>query len=107
MKKYIYFNTEKKDAKNESEKRLFKLMNNSTYGKAMENLRKRINVRLANIAKEFLKYVSKPTFISQKIVSKDFAATHETCYNKPIYVEFTVLELSIYLMYEYILNVYT
>ena len=63
------------------------------------------NTEIANIAKEFLKYVSKPTFISQKIVSEDFAATHETCYNKPIYVEFTVLELSIYLMYEYILNV--
>ena len=67
MKKYIDFNTEKnKNAKNEFEKSLFKLMNNSAYIKTMENLRKRINVRLVNNAKDYLKYVSKPTFISQK-----------------------------------------
>ena len=67
MKKYIDFNTEKdKNAKNEFEKSLFKLMNNSAYSKTMENLRKRINVRLVNNAKDYLKYVSKPTFISQK-----------------------------------------
>ena len=43
-------------------------MNNSAYGKTMENLRKRINVGLVNNAKDYLKYVSKPTFISQKIL---------------------------------------
>ena len=67
MKKYTDFNTKKrKNAKNEFEKSLFKLMNNSAYSKTMENLRKRINVRLVNNAKDYLKYVSKPTFISQK-----------------------------------------
>ena len=46
MKKYIDFNTEKrKNAKSELEKSIFKLMKNSTYGKAMEDLRKRINGR--------------------------------------------------------------
>ena len=78
MKKYIDFNTEKiKSAKNEFEKSLYKLMNNSGYGKAMENLRKRINVRLINNAKDYLKYVSKPTFISQKSFSENFASIHE------------------------------
>ena len=52
-------------------------MNNSAYGKIMKNLRKRINVRLVNNAKDHLKYVSKQTFISQKIFNKNFAAIHE------------------------------
>ena len=49
MKKYINFNTEKrKNAANNFNKDLLKLMINSVYGKTMENLRKRINVRLVN-----------------------------------------------------------
>ena len=43
---------------------LFELMNISVYGKAMANLRKRINVTLVNNAKDYKKYVSKPSFIS-------------------------------------------
>ena len=54
MKKYIDFNTEKRmNAANDFEKDFFKLMINSVYGKTMENLRKRINVRLINNAKDF------------------------------------------------------
>ena len=62
MKKYIDFNTKKgMNANNDFEKDFFKLMINSFYGKTMENLRRRINVRLVNNAKDFLKYTSKPT----------------------------------------------
>ena len=94
MKKYIDFLTEKrKNTKNESEKSLFNLMNNSAYGKTMENLRKRMNVRLVNNAKDYLKYVSKPAFISQKVFSEDFAVIHKIksvlVLNKSIYVGFT------------------
>ena len=39
-------------------------MFNSVYGKAMENLKKRINIRLVNNAKDYKKYVSKPSFVS-------------------------------------------
>ena len=54
MKKYIDFNTEKRmNAANDFEKDFFKLMINSIYGKTMENLRKRINVRLVNNEKDF------------------------------------------------------
>ena len=52
-------------------------MNNSVYGKNMEELRKRINARLVNNAKDYTKYTSKPSFVSQKIFSKKIAAIHE------------------------------
>ena len=62
MKKYIDFNTEKRtNAANDFEKDFFKLMINSVYGKTIENLRKRINVRLVNNAEDFFKSTSKPT----------------------------------------------
>ena len=68
MKKYIDFNTEKiKNATNHFEKDFFKLMINSVYGKTIENLRKRINVRLVNYAKDFLKYTSTPTYVNHKL----------------------------------------
>ena len=48
-------------------------MINSVYDKTMENLRKRISVRVVNIEKDYLKQVSKPTFISRKIFDKNYA----------------------------------
>ena len=71
IKKYTNFNTEKrKNATNDFDKDFLKLMINSVYGKAMENLRKRINVIFVNNEKDFLKYTSKPTYITHKIFSK-------------------------------------
>ena len=73
LKKYIDFNTDKrKNAANDFEARFFKLMVNSIYGKTMENLRKRIDVELINNAKNYVKCVSRPNFISQKIFGKNF-----------------------------------
>ena len=83
-------------------------MNNSVYGKTMGNLRKRINVRLIVSAKDYKKYVNKPSFVSQKIFSESFVALHETkpvlTLNKPIYVGFSILDLSKYLMYDFNYN---
>ena len=80
-------------------------MINSVYGKTMENLRKRINVRLINNAEDFLKYSSKPTYVTHKIFGKDYAAIHEIkpllILNKPIYVGFSVLDLSKWKMYDF------
>ena len=53
-------------------------MNNSTFGKTMENLRKIINFRLVKNAKDYKKYVSKPSFVSQELFSKNFVANHES-----------------------------
>ena len=74
----------------------------------MENLRKRINVRIINNSKHFLKYTSRPTYITHKIFGKDDAAIHEIkpilILNKPVYVGFTVLELSKRKMYDFHYN---
>ena len=91
MEKYIDFDTEKRtNAANSFEKNSFKLIINSVYGKTMENLRKRISVRLANNEKDFLKYTSKPTHITHKIFNKNYAALHEIKpvlrLTKPIYI---------------------
>ena len=70
----------------------------------MENLRKRINVRLVNNAKNYKKYVSKPSFVSQEIFSENFVAIHVIKpvlkLDKTIYVGFSILELSKYFMYD-------
>ena len=89
MKKYIDFNTEKRtNPVNSFERYFFKLIINSVYGKAVENLRKRINVRLVNKEKDFLKYISRPTHIIHKIFGKNYAAIYEIkpvlTLNKPI-----------------------
>ena len=109
MKNYIDFNTEKKTkVTSKFEKKFFKLMINSVYDKTIENLRKRINIRLVNNEKKFFKYTSKPTHITQKIFDKNYAAIHEIkpilTLNKPIYVGFTVLELRKWLMYDFHYN---
>ena len=52
-------------------------MTNSVYGKTMENLGKRINVRLVNNTQDFLKCTGNPTYIFLKIFGKDYAAIHE------------------------------
>ena len=71
VKKYIDFNTEKRmNAANDFEKDFFKLMINSVYGKTMENLRKRINVRLVNNAKDFLNIIASPHTLLIKFLVK-------------------------------------
>ena len=53
-------------------------LNNSTFGKKMENLRKIINIGLVNNAGDYKKYVSQPSFVSQKIFSKTLGGTERT-----------------------------
>ena len=99
VKSYIDFNTEsRKKATNEADKNLFKLWNNAVYGKIMENLRKRIKIRITKTPKDFLKYASRPTYIGHNIFSENLVVIYENkellILNKPIYVACTLLELS-------------
>ena len=71
----------------------------------MENLRERIKIELVNNAKNYKKYVNKPSFVSQKIFDKSFVAIHQVklalTLNKPIYVRFSILDISKLLTYEF------
>ena len=86
LKKYVDFNTEKrKKSPDEFSKNMYKLLNNCIYGKSIENIRQRINVKLINDKKSYLKCVNKPNFISQKIYDRNFVAVH--CAEKSINTE--------------------
>ena len=109
LRQYIDFNTEKrKNAKNSFEKDFFKLMNNSVFGKTMENLRKRVDVRLVTDENKFLKLVSKPSYVSSKIFNEDLVAVHKIketlTLNRPAYVGMCILDLSKTLMYDFHYN---
>ena len=102
----VEFNTKKRqESTDEFNKNFFNLLINCVYGKSMESIRKRINVRLTNDSKEYLNCVSKPNFISQKIFDKNFVVIHcvksVLTLNKPIYLGFCLLELSKLLMYKF------
>jgi hypothetical protein len=103
---YIEFNTKKRQlAENDFEKNFFKLMNNSFFGKTMENKRKRINVKLISNENMLTKYTSKPTFVNAKIFDENLVAVHckmeKIKLDKPIYVGFCILDISKTLMYDF------
>ena len=84
-------------------------MNNAVYGKTMENLRKRVDVRLITDQKKLIKIISKPTYVSSKIFNKNLVAVHKVkevlTLNRPAYVGMCILELSKTLMYDFHYNV--
>ena len=88
MKAYIMLNTRlRKDAKNEFKKDFFKLMNNSVFGKTMENIRNHKDIKLVTSDKKYLKYVMKPNFKGGHPYSKHLFAVEigkaEITMNKP------------------------
>ena len=106
MKAYIMLNTRlRKDAKNEFEKDFFKLMNNSVFGKTMENIRNHKDMKLVTSDKKYLKYVMKPNFKDGHPFSKHLFAVEmgkrEITMNKPVYLGQAILDLSKTLMYEF------
>ena len=109
LKQYIDFNTQKRtNAKNSFEKDFFKLMNNSVFGKTMENLRKRVDVRLVTSKEKLSKLASKPTYVSSKIFNENLVAVHKIketlTLNRPAYVGMCILDLSKTLMYDFHYN---
>ena len=109
LKEYIDFNTVKRtNAKNSFEKDFFKLMNNSVFGKTMENLRKRVDIRLVTNEKQLFKWISRPTFVSAKLFNEELVAVHKIketlTLNRPAYVGMCILDLSKTLMYDFHYN---
>ena len=109
LKQYIDFNTQKRtQAKNSFEKDFFKLMNNSVFGKTMENIRKRVDVRLVTGKKKLSKLASKPTYVSSKIFNENLVAVHKIketlTLNRPAYAGMCILNLSKTLMYDFHYN---
>ena len=109
LKTYIDFNTRQRtNAKNAFEKDFFKLMNNSVFGKTMENIRKREDIKLVTNEKQLSKLTSKPTFINSKIFNENLLAVHKIkeslTLNRPAYVGMCILDLSKTLMYDFHYN---
>ena len=109
LKDYIAINTKMRStAKNTFEKNFFKLMNNSIYGKTMENLRKRVDVKLVSSEDDFLKLVASPCFQSHRIMNENLIAVKGVkkalTLNKPCYVGMCILDLSKTLMYDFHYN---
>ena len=109
LKQYIDFNTEKqKHAKNSFKKDFFKLMNNSVFGKTMEDLCRRVDVRLVTNEKKLDKLTSKPTYVSSKIFNENLMAVHKVketlTLNRLAYVGMCILDLSKTPMYDFHYN---
>ena len=109
LEKYIAFNTKKRaEAKNAFEKDFFKLMNNSVFGKSMENLPKRCNIKLVPDPREMERLAAKPTYVWHKIFHENLVAVYSKLMklklDKPSYVGMTILDLSKTFMYDFHYN---
>ena len=109
MEPYIKKNTElRQKASNNCDKDFFKLMNNSVFGKTIENIRKRQNIFLVDNRKRAKRLVNRPDFERATIFDKNLIAVHmkktEVYFNKPVYVGQSILDLSKTLMFDFHYN---
>ena len=107
LEKAINFNTQKRNqAANDFEKDFYKLLKNAFYGKTMENVRNRLKIKFVkkDDYREIIKQQSKQTFngIHKSYENCDSYTfrENEVKMDKPIYLGFSVIELSKLLMYE-------
>ena len=112
LKKYIDANTALRNiAKNEFEKDFFKLMINSIFGKTMENVDNRVNIKLVSHWERIINsfgaehYIAKPNFKSATVFSENLVAIElsKTCvvYDRPVYVGFSILDIAKTVMYDF------
>ena len=106
LKPYIDMNTKlRTKAKNNFEKDFFKLMNNSVFGKTMENIRNRVNIKLGNDRDKAKKLTAKPNFKHLNIFCEELIAVHmnktELKFDKPVYLGMCILDLSKTIMYDF------
>ena len=109
LKPYIDKNTNlRTQAKNNFEIDFFKLMNNSVFGKTMENIRNRVNVKLVNTEERLKKLSAKPNYKSCKIFNENLISVHmkktSLTMNKPVYLGMCILDLSKTIMYDFHYN---
>ena len=109
LKEYIDYNTKcRAQSKSKFAKDFYKLMNNSVFGKTQENLRNRVNVEIITDKKIALKRAAKPNFERSQTLREDLVVIQNKVItlklNKPLYVGFTVLDLSKLLMYDFHYN---
>ena len=106
LKPYIDMNTAlRKAAKNDFEKDLFKLMNNSVFGKTMENIRKHGDIKLVTTDKKRSKLVLELNYHTINLISEDLSIIEmkkaKVKMNKPIYLGLSISEVTKILMYEF------
>ena len=106
LKPYIDKNTSlRASAKNNFEKDFFKLMNNSVFGKTMENIRNRVNIKLVDSGEQFKKLTAKPNYGSRKIFNENLVSVHmkktSLTMNKPVYLGMCILDLSKIIMFDF------
>ena len=95
----------RKEAKNEFEKDFFKLMNNSVFGKTMENVINHKDIKLLTTDEKRNKLVSEPNYHTTKHFSENLLAIEmkktKVKMNKPVYLGMSILDISKTLMYEF------
>ena len=106
LKTYIDFNTQLRTAAtNDFEKDFFKLMNNSVFGKMIENIRKHRNMKLVMTEEKYLRTVMKPNFKSGVLFGENLMGCEmgkiKVVMNKPVYLGQAILDLSKIVMYEF------
>ena len=109
LEKYIALNTDlRTKAKNNFEKDFFKLMNSSVFGKTMENIRNRVDIKLVNNREKAEKLTAKPNIKHCNIFSENLISIHmkktKLTFNKPVYLGMCILDLSKTLMYDFHYN---
>ena len=109
LKPYIEFNTKQKNKstknRDKNGKSLYRLIHNTKHGKAIKNLRNRRDVKLASNKKDYLKCTSKSSYMSHKILDKNFVTIRKRkvilTVSKPADIGMCILDLSRILIYKF------
>ncbi|GFX54401.1 uncharacterized protein TNCV_3825001 [Trichonephila clavipes] len=106
LKNYIDYNTKlRTKSVNDFQKDYYKLMNNSIFGKTMENVRRRVDIRLCSTEEQARKLIAKSNFNRRTIFSENLMAVHlkktQIKFFKPIQVGMVILDISKVLMYSF------
>jgi hypothetical protein len=91
--------------KTDFEKDLFKLMNNAVFGKTMENVRSKVDIRLATSEEQIEKLLKQSSYKRATIFSENLVAVHmlktQVKLNKPVYLGMSILDLSKTFIYDF------